>query len=123
MRFDKLTIKSQEALSEAQTQASGRGHSLIEPAHLLGALLTQPEGSTLPVLQKLGVALDPLQVSVGDILERTPKVTGGAQPNLSPATSRVLEAAFGEAEALKDEYVSTEHLLLAIATDSGDSDF
>ena len=120
MRFDKLTIKSQEALSEAQTQASTRGHSLIEPAHLLGALLTQPEGSTVPVLQKLGIPLDPLQVAVGDVLERTPKVTGGAQPNLSPATSRILEAAFGEAEALKDEYVSTEHLLLAMATDSKD---
>ena len=120
MRFDKLTIKSQEALSEAQTQASTRGHSLIEPAHLLGALLTQPEGSTVPVLQKLGVPLDPLQVAVGDVLERTPKVTGGAQPNLSPATSRILEAAFGEAETLKDEYVSTEHLLLAMASDSKD---
>ena len=120
MRFDKLTIKSQEALSEAQSLASTRGHSLIEPAHLLSALLAQQEGSTLPVLQKLGVALGPLQEAVGDILERTPKVTGGAQPNLSPATSRILEAAFGEAEALKDEYVSTEHLLLAIASDSKD---
>jgi len=107
MRLDKLTIKSQEALSEAQAQASARGHSLIEPAHLLGALLTQPGGSTVPVLQKLGVAFDPLQLAIGDILERTPKVTGGSQPHLSPCSSRVLEAAFTEAEALKDYYVST----------------
>ena len=120
MRFEKLTIKSQEALSEAQSQATARGHSLVEPTHLLGALLTQPEGSTLPVLQKLGVALDPLQLAVADILARTPKVSGGAAPNLSPATSRILDAALGEAEAMKDEYVSTEHLLLAIATDSKD---
>ncbi len=120
MRYEKLTIKSQEALSEAQSQASERGHSVIEPAHLLGALLTQPEGSTLPVLQKLGVAVEPLQHAVDDILERTPKVTGGGQPVLSPATSRVLDAAFGEAEALKDEYISTEHLLLALASDAKD---
>ncbi len=120
MRYEKLTIKSQEALSEAQSQASERGHSVIEPAHLLGALLTQSEGSTLPVLQKLGVAVEPLQHAVDEILERTPKVTGGGQPVLSDATSRVLDAAFGEAEALKDEYISTEHLLLALASDAKD---
>jgi ATP-dependent Clp protease ATP-binding subunit ClpB len=114
MRMDKLTIKSQEALAEAQSLATSRGHSSIEPAHLLRALLGQPEGSTVPVLQKLGVVLEPLQQSVEEILEQTPKVHGGAQPQLSGATARVLEAAFQEAEALKDEYVSTEHLLLAI---------
>ena len=64
MRFDKLTIKSQEALTEAQSLATARGHSLIEPAHLLYALLRQPEGSTIPVLQKLGVMLEPLQRAI-----------------------------------------------------------
>ena len=58
MRLDKLTIKSQEALAEAQSQAASRGHSEIQPAHLLCALLGQPEGSTIPVLQKLGVSLE-----------------------------------------------------------------
>ncbi len=115
MQLDKLTIKSQQALSQAQSTAASRGHSSIEPAHLLGELLRQPEGSTVPVLQKLGVAIEPLQGNVETILERIPKVTGGAQPQIGGATSRVLEAAFGEADALKDEYVSTEHLLLAIA--------
>ena len=120
MRYDKLTIKSQEALSEAQSQATTRGHSEIQPAHLLRALVGQPEGSTVPVLQKLGVPLDRLQGDLERILEAIPKVSGGAQPQLSRATSRVLEAAFKEAEQLKDEYVSTEHLLLAIASDKQD---
>jgi len=120
MRMDRLTIKSQEAVSEAQSLASSRGHSSIEPAHLLQALLGQPEGSTVPVLQKLGVPLEPVRQQVGQLLESIPKVQGGAQSQLSPATVRVLEAAFAEAEALKDEYVSTEHLLLAIAADKKD---
>jgi len=120
MRFDKLTIKSQEALAEAQSQASSRGHSQIEPAHLLRALAGQPEGSTVPVLQKLGVNLDPLQQRLEERLAQLPKVSGGAQPQLSRATSEVLEAAFAEAEALKDEYVSTEHVLLGIAAHKSD---
>jgi ATP-dependent Clp protease ATP-binding subunit ClpB len=119
--MDKLTIKSQEALAEAQGQASSRGHSEITPAHLLRALLSQPEGSTVPVLQKLGLAIDPLQEQVEKLLETLPKVSGGAQSQLARATSHVLEAAFAEADALKDEYVSTEHLLLAIASDESDS--
>ena len=61
MRFDKLTIKSQEALSEAQSLASERGHSQITPAHLLRTLIGQPEASTVPILQKIGVSLDALQ--------------------------------------------------------------
>jgi ATP-dependent Clp protease ATP-binding subunit ClpB len=121
MRHDKLTIKSQEALSEAQSLATSRGHSEIQPAHLLQALTSQPEGSTVPVLQKLGVPLDILRSELEKLCEQIPKVSGGAQPQLSRATSRVLEAAFSEAETLKDEYVSTEHLLLAVASDKDDS--
>ncbi|HKA15315.1 MAG TPA: ATP-dependent chaperone ClpB [Myxococcota bacterium] len=120
MRYDKLTIKSQEALAEAQSHASSRGHSEIQPAHLLRALLAQPEGSTVPVLQKLGISLEQLQGELEQILGKLPKVSGGAQSQLSRATSRVLEAAFKEAEQLKDEYVSTEHLLLAIASEKSD---
>jgi ATP-dependent Clp protease ATP-binding subunit ClpB len=120
MRMDKLTIKSQEALAEAQSLAASRGHSEILPAHLLRALLGQPEGSTVPVLQKLGVPIDVLQGELEKLLEQTPKVTGGAQTQIGRATSRVLEAAFNEADTLKDEYVSTEHLLLAIAAQKDD---
>src|SRR5882672_10458281 len=120
MRYDKLTIKSQEALAEAQSNASSRGHSEIQPAHLLRALLAQPEGSTVPVLQKLGVSIERLQGDLERVLGALPKVSGGAQSQLSRTTSRVLEAAFKEAEQLKDEYVSTEHLLLAIASEKSD---
>jgi ATP-dependent Clp protease ATP-binding subunit ClpB len=120
MRFDKLTVKSQEALSEAQSLATGRGHSQITPAHLLRALVGQPEGSTVPILQKIGVPLDALQAKLEQRLGSLPKVHGGAQPTLSPALNRILEAAFKEAEARKDEYVSTEHLLLASADEKSD---
>jgi ATP-dependent Clp protease ATP-binding subunit ClpB len=120
MRFDKLTIKSQEAVAEAQSLAASRGHSVIEPAHLLAALLGQPEGSTIPILQKLGVSVDALQRQIAGLLERLPKVEGGGQARLSDGMGRVLDAAFGEAEALKDEYVSTEHVLLALASDKKD---
>jgi len=120
MRMDKLTIKSQEALAEAQSLAASRGHSEILPAHLLRALLSQSEGSTVPVLQKLGVPIDVLQGELEKLLEQTPKVTGGAQTQLGRAASRVLESSFREADALKDEYVSTEHLLLAIAAQKDD---
>ena len=120
MQFDKLTLKSQEAVSEAQTQATSRGHSQITPAHLLLALTAQPEGSTVPILQKIGVPIDRLRADFERRVESLPRVSGGAQPTLSPALGRILDAAFQEAEARKDEYVSTEHLLLAAAREKQD---
>ena len=120
MRFDKLTIKSQEALQEAQSQCSSRGHQSLETSHLLTALLAQPEGSTLPILMKLGVSADQLAGELERQLEQKPKVTGGAQPQMSQSVSRIMEAAFEEAEAMQDEYVSTEHFLLAMASDDSD---
>ena len=120
MRFDKLTIKSQEAVAEAQSLATARGHSQITPSHLLKVLLEQPEGSTVPILQKIGIPIDGLQTSLEGRLQGLPKVTGGAQPQLSPAAARVLDAAVREADARQDEYVSTEHLLLAIAAEKQD---
>src|SRR5690606_13837134 len=119
--FDKLTIKSQEALQDAQSQCSGRGHQNLEAAHLLFALLGQPEGSTVPMLQKLGASIDGLRNEVEKVLQQIPKVTGGAQPQISGNLNRILQAAFQEAEAMKDEYVSTEHLLLAMAKDQTDA--
>ena len=121
MRQDKLTIKSQEALAESQNQATQRSHGGVEPAHLLAALLTQGEGATVPVLQKLGVAVDALRGQVDAALGRLPRVSGAASPRLTEATGRVVEAAFREADALKDEYVATEHLLLALAADPGEA--
>jgi len=120
MRFDKFTLKSQEAIGEAQNLATSRGHSQIEPAHLFCAMLAQPEGSTLPILQKIGVSPDALRNQLEAVLARIPKVTGGAQPQLSPVLANVLEAASREATQMKDEYVSTEHLLLALASEPKD---
>ena len=118
MRYDKLTIKGQEALSEAQSLATGRGHSQIAPAHLFRALLDQPEGATIPILQKIGVPVDGVATQVEETLQRLPRVSGGAQPQISPELSTVLDRAFQEAEARKDEYISTEHLLLALSEDA-----
>ncbi len=117
MQFDKLTIKSQEALQEAQSQAGARGHQSLEAVHLLVALLSQAGGSTVPVLQKLGVSIDTLSNELEEALERHPKVSGGAQAQISTELNRILEAAFKQATSMSDEYVSTEHLLLAMAHD------
>jgi ATP-dependent Clp protease ATP-binding subunit ClpB len=107
-------------VGEAQSLATGRGHSQITPFHLLRVLLEQPEGSTVPILQKIGIPIEGLQRSLEERLSHLPKVTGGAQPQLSPAAARVLDAAVREADARGDEYVSTEHLLLAIAAEKQD---
>ncbi len=115
MQMDKLTIKSQEALASAQSRAGALGHSQIEPIHLLGELIGQTEGSTVPILQKLGVALPSLQQRIDDRLSQLPCVKGGTQPQLSAAAASVLESALKEAETFKDEYVATEHVLLALA--------
>ncbi len=122
MDFNKLTLKSQEALQAAQGDAQARGHSLIEPVHLLAALLAQPEGSTIPVLQKAGAPIDALRERAAGLIEKLPKVSGSnGQASLSSNTSRILQAAFTEAEQMRDEYVSTEHLLLAMASDDQDA--
>ena len=120
MQFDKLTIKSQEALQEAQSQCGARGHQTVASVHLLVAFLAQAEGSTVPLLQKLGVSIDALGGELEKALEQRAKVSGGAQPQLSPSLSKILEAAFKEAEVMTDEYVSTEHLLLAMTKDDSD---
>jgi ATP-dependent Clp protease ATP-binding subunit ClpB len=121
MQADKLTVKSQEALSQAQALAGQRGHGNVEPAHVLRALLDQADGTTVPILQKLGVPPDSLRRRLDDELGRLPKVSGAAaQARLSEALGRALDTAFQEAQQLKDEYVSTEHLLLAIAASDRD---
>jgi ATP-dependent Clp protease ATP-binding subunit ClpB len=117
MRYDRLTLKAQEALSEAQSLAATRGHGQITPFHLLRTLLDQPEGAVVPILQKLGVSDANLRQPLEAALGRLPKVSGGAQATLSPALSRVLDASFQHAEKRNDEYVSTEILLLALAQD------
>jgi ATP-dependent Clp protease ATP-binding subunit ClpB len=113
---NKLTMKSQAALEGARAQALARSHQAIEPEHLLLALLSDPEGVVYPLLHTLGVAPKPLRDRVDAALDRLPKVyvQGTGEVRVSPALATVLDAAFREAEALTDEYVSTEHLLLAL---------
>jgi ATP-dependent Clp protease ATP-binding subunit ClpB len=121
MQLDKLTVKSQEALAQAQSLAAGRGHAVIEPTHLLRALLAQPEGATVPVLQKLGVSADTLGGQLDAALASLPKVSGAsAQPRISESLSKTLDAAFQAADQLQDEYVSTEHLLLGLVASDRD---
>ncbi len=120
MDIDKLTIKSQAALQEAQQQAAARHHQSIEPEHVLLALLADPEGVVLPLLHAAGANPAELRSRVVDALDRMPKVyTQQGEIRISAAAGRVLEAAAREAEGLTDEYVSTEHLLLALLEASG----
>src|SRR5208282_2608785 len=115
VRLDKFTIKAQEAVAEAQEQAGALGQQQIEPLHLLAALAAQKEGVVAPLLGKVGVPVEALLAETRSELDRLPKVSGAAQQFLSPATNDVLQRAFDEAAHFKDEYVSTEHLLLALA--------
>ncbi len=120
---NKLTLKSQEALQEAQELARARNHQLVEPGHVLFALLSDPEGVVYPLLQKLGQSPRQVRDRVEEALDRIPKVYGpaGQELYLSAATRAVLEKAFSEAAALTDEYVSTEHILLALLDGATDA--
>jgi ATP-dependent Clp protease ATP-binding subunit ClpB len=122
MRLEKLTTKSQEALQQAQSLAEKRNHQAIDVEHLLFALLGQKEGVVLALLQKLGAPAGALAENLQKALDRLPQVTGSAgQSFISPRLKRVLDSAEAEAQTLKDEYVSTEHLLLAMLQDSGEA--
>src|SRR5437763_13011173 len=115
-RLDKLTVKSQEAVQRAQTLASAKGHPEMDPLHLLAALLEEREGVARPILEKIGVNVPQLQRQVMTELDRKPQVSGGSQPMANRQLMAVLEAALKEAAAMKDEFVSVEHLLLALTT-------
>jgi ATP-dependent Clp protease ATP-binding subunit ClpB len=119
MDIKKLTTKSQEGLAAAQRLATDLNHQSIENVHLMAALLTDPEGVVLPLLQKMGAPPAVVRSSLEPVLERIPKVYGGAEAYLSPGLRATVERAEGEAGALGDAYVSTEHLLLALL-DGGD---
>ena len=114
-RFDKLTHKAQEAVQLAQEMAADVGNPQIEPMHLLAALLAEQEGIVRPVLEKMGANLAQLQQMVQAELGHLPKASGGSPPQMSRDLNSLLETGQAEAEAMKDEFVSTEHLLLALA--------
>jgi ATP-dependent Clp protease ATP-binding subunit ClpB len=115
LRFDKMTVKAQEAVQSAQELAAEHQNQQIEPVHLLAALVTQVDGVVPPLLARLGIRSEALLQDIEREIERLPKVTGFAQQHMGRALNEVLERAFDEAQRFKDEYVSTEHMFLAIA--------
>ena len=120
IKWEKLTLKSQEAVQGAQSHAAENGNPEVLPLHLLAALLEDRDGVVIPVLEKIGVPVEQLLSGVNSAIEKLPKVQGGAQPGLSSALQKVLEQGFKEADNFKDDYVSTEHLLLALSKAKGD---
>jgi ATP-dependent Clp protease ATP-binding subunit ClpB len=121
MDINKLTLKSQEALAAGQKLAGDMNHQQVETAHVLAALLSDPEGVVYPVLQKLGASPRTLLNRLDDVLSRVPKVYGQVEIYLSQNLRSALDRAFEEAEQLGDAYVSTEHILLAILEHKDDT--
>ncbi len=122
IRWDKFTLKAQEAVQRANELASEHGNPELVPLHLLAALLEDKEGIVPPVLEKIGIGPQALLSEIYREMEKLPKVSGGAaQASLSAAANQLLERAFKEADNFKDEYVSTEHILLAITHAKNDA--
>jgi ATP-dependent Clp protease ATP-binding subunit ClpB len=115
IKWDRLTVKSQEAVQAAGGHAAENGNPEVLPLHLMAALLEDREGVVIPVLEKVGVPVEQLLSGVNAAIEKLPKVQGGGQPGISAALQKVVEQGFKEAENFKDDYVSTEHLLLALS--------
>jgi ATP-dependent Clp protease ATP-binding subunit ClpB len=115
IRFEKMTVKAQEAIQQAQEIAASHENQTVEPVHLLSALIQQADGVVPPLLARLGIRMELLSQDIEKEIARLPKVQGYAQQNLSRSLNDILENSFEEAKKFKDEYVSTEHLFLAIA--------
>ncbi len=118
-RFDRFTVKAREAVQAAQSIADQHDHQAIEPEHLLLALVQQQEGVVAPLLARLGAPADAVSRQVEAEFARIPKVRGDSGQYMGQRLANVFEAAQGEAQRLKDEYVSTEHLLIGITQDKG----
>ena len=122
IRWEKLTVKSQQAMQQAQERATELGNPETQPVHLLMALIEDREGVIPAVLEKIGVPTERLESSLHAIEEKLPRVAGAsAQPGISQTLNKVVDQAFREAANFKDEYVSTEHLLLGAAHLKGDA--
>src|SRR5262245_55427505 len=118
-RFDKLTVKAQEAVEAAAAEARRRSHQQIDPEHLLFALPGAEEGVVSPLVSKLGGRINDLRTGAQSLLDGKPEVRGdNVQQFISQRLNGVFDGAAREADALKDSYVSTEHLLLALAADN-----
>jgi ATP-dependent Clp protease ATP-binding subunit ClpB len=120
MQIDKFTIRAQELLSQAQRIVSENGHQAIDDIHLMSAMLEQKEGIIIPILKKLEVNIDDFSNKINDAIKKQPKVAGQtAQLYISPELNNILNNAFSEAVELKDEYVSSEHILISLARSGG----
>jgi ATP-dependent Clp protease ATP-binding subunit ClpB len=120
LRFEKMTVKAQEALQAAQEIAARHEQQQLEPIHLLAALVEQTDGVVPALLTRLGIRSEMLQQDIGREINRLPKVSGFGQQHMGRAMNDVLERAFKEADNFKDDYVSTEHMFLAIAAQDRD---
>ncbi len=121
MRLDKFTIKAQELIQQAQESAARYQNPQIEPEHLLVAMLTENSGIAASILSKMGVQSGSIRSVATRAVERLPKVSQASEAYISQKTKKVLESSFGEAAKMKDQYVSVEHLLLALS-DEKDSE-
>ena len=119
MNLNTFTEKAQEAIVGAQRLAETAGHPQIEPEHLLTTLVEQPNGVVPSLLKKLSVEPSAIAAAIRDQLDKLPRTEGGAQPGLSPRLSALTTQATTEAEGMKDDYISTEHLLLVLAAEEG----
>ena len=119
MNLNTFTEKAQEAIVGAQRLAETAGHPQIEPEHLLTTLVEQPNGVVPSLLKKLSVEPSAIAAAIRDQLDKLPRTEGGAQPGLSPRLSALTTQATTEAEGMKDDYISTEHLLLVLAAEGG----
>ena len=122
MRMDKLTSRFQQALSDAQSLAVGRDHNLIEPLHLMVALLDQPGGSTRPLLAQAGVSVPVLRERLGEALDRLPKVSGQAgSVSVGNDLARLLNVTDKLAQQRGDAFIATELFVLAALEDGGET--
>ncbi len=122
IRWEKLTQKSQEAMQQALAQAAESGNPEVQPVHLLLALLADRESIIRPILDRIGVARERLESDLNTIQSKLPRVAGeGNQPGLSRTLNKAVEQAFREAASFKDEYLSTEHLLLGLVQQKGEA--
>ncbi len=119
MNIDKFTLKAQDAIQEANSIAQQEDHSEIGTEHLLLALLEQEDGVIPPLVERIGLKVSTLIQQVEDLLATYPRITGNAQISFSPEAQKIIAKAEKEVSALKDEYLSTEHLFLAIAQSDG----
>jgi len=120
IRADKFTLKSQEALQSAQAHAQELGNPQVTGEHLLYALIQQKDGVVLPILQKLGADIQAVARDLSAAVSKLPRVQGQGELHMSPGFTRILEDAQKEADNFKDDYVSTEHLLIALTNAKGD---